>query len=225
LEWRFLQDFNGHSRDISISHPVTLRLNEQCSMTPSLSVQSLEETLCEGHVGHWYELMMKARMLAEGAIAEYDGELDDAIAAGKREAFIQMQQSEGSEAQKKLQSMCASLRASEAFFSVRKTLASQLGVHSIVGFVMHRKSPSPRDFLFSLETGLMVSRGFVSAVCMDAGEEESGLSLGSDASAPFRLTGAVKQLFSSSWLQGVVRTSMGNTLISLVSKNSHMEVG
>jgi hypothetical protein len=183
-------------------------------------------------VTEWYEQIMKARMISESTIASWEDEnLAEAIEAGKRDAYTQMrgasEEGRGAVAEG-LARMFARSRESESLFSARKTLAMQFAIHSMVSFMLHREGPCPRDLLFSISSGLMLSRGMVPTVrsTETVEGEETTFILDEDSSAvrPLRLTDGVQHLLASPRMLGLVRTTMGNALIGLVSEDSHIEV-
>ena len=228
MEFRFQQALNTRSRDITIAHPVTLRVDDVYSMSPVVAVQSLQELLCPSNVQSvttWYEQIMKSRMVAESAIASYaGGDVDEAVSIGKSEAFSAMEAGREESSTLILHRIFSKWRASESYFSARKALASQLGVHSAVSYLMHRHSLSPREFLFSAMSGQMLSVGIVPSLSVNCDGTSTDISLNEGVVIPFRLTGAVKGLLHSPWLVGIIRATMGNVMISLEAKQQHFEV-
>ena len=226
MEFRFQQALNTRSRDITITHPVTLRVDDVYSMSPVIAVQSLQELLCPSNVQSvttWYEQIMRSRMVAESAITRYaGGDVHEAVSIGKREAFSAMEAGREESSTLILHRIFSKWRASESYFYARKTLAAQLGVHCGVSYLIHRQSVSPREFLFSPMSGQMLSVGIVPSVSVNSCC--ANISLDDSVTIPFHLSVAVRSLLHSPWLVGIIRATMGNVMISLEAKQQHFEV-
>lgn len=133
----------------------------------------------------------------------------------------------------------------EVYYSLRKTLASQLGVLGAVSYILQSSAPSPREYIFSTHDGrvsaynmkpspesltlspnVSVSSEESSKLGegVNAGRMDVDMTAGEGETCCLRLTPAVVGALSMRLVNSTLRSALGNTAIAISKQRNVIEV-
>jgi len=124
-----------------------------------------------------------------------------------------------------LRDKIASFSSSATSFHVlRRSLATQLGVHGALQILLHGAAACPNDLHFSMVEKTMSCFGTVPLYDMNSSVDFKSISLAANTGfVPLRLTRLLKTALSQTLLFGVTSTSLGTTLDAIKTVEQHLE--